>query len=504
MEHRGLLGIDLGTSSVKALVVGREDGRTLGFASAGYPTTHPEPGFAEQSTDDWWRATVSAVRHALANANHPPIDAIGLSGQMHGTVLLDADYLPLGPAVTWADQRSASDAIDVERSFGSNMLDIAGSRIAPGFQAATLRWINRNHPDVCEAIRMILLPKDYLRFRLTREFLTDPSDASGTLLFDIRSRSWSVPLMLSAGVRPDQLPAIVPSGGYLDRGAALELGLPPGLPVAGGAGDAPAAALGAGVIAPNDVLVTLSSGSQVYTPLATPNIDRSGRLHTFVAALDSNATAPWYAMGATLNAGNAVQWLAEVLFGEPVDRGAERVSELASKSPPGANGLLFLPYLNGERTPHFDPAARGAFIGLDESHSRADLARALLEGIGFAAYDAFASVENLTGVAPASITLAGGGSQSTVWRQIIADQFGLPVRTVRGLEQSALGAAILAGVARGDAIEDLIGRWIRPSVTVLPSPNDHDRYRTLLPLFRRGWQANRELMHALSEMREDS
>jgi xylulokinase len=495
VNHRGVLGIDLGTGSVKATVVDLADGRSLGSASASYPTDRPEPGAAEQSPDLWWRATIDAVRRALNDAGHPPIEAIGLTGQMHGTVTLDAGHHPNGPAIIWSDQRSAAMVTNMEAELGPNLLDIAGSRLAPGFQAATLRWLQAHRPDRWATTRLVLLPKDYLRLRLTGEIATDPSDAAGTLLFDIRTRTWSPELMAVAGVTRDHLPAIVRSGdvsGRLSREAALSLGLPPGLPVAGGAGDAPAAALGSGVIAPGQLLITLSSGAQALTPLAAPIVDAHGRLHTFASPFEpGGAGAPWYGMGATLNAGNAIDWLCSILFDANDAESYNRLFALAAKSPPGAHGLLALPYLAGERTPHFDPSARGAYIGLDARHDRGDLVRALLEGISFALFDAWDVLQTVTSASPNRIVLAGGGSRSPFWRQLLADLFGIPVRAVKGGDQSALGAAMLGSAAIGADSSDLIEGWVRFEPEQTPDLVTHERYRSLLPIFRSAFEATR-------------
>ncbi len=502
MQHQCLLGIDLGTGSVKALIVDRADGRALGEASVDYPIDRPEPGTAEQSPEAWWRATVDAVHRALTNSGHPTIEAIGLSGQMHGTVTLDAAHRPNGPAIIWADQRSAREAREIEERLGDELLDISGSRIAPGFQAATLRWLQRHRPECWATTRHILLPKDYLRLRLTGELTTEPSDAAGALLFDIQTRDWSSKLLDAAGVGREQLPPIVPSSassGRLTRDAAMALGLPPGIPVAGGAADAPAAALGAGMIAPGDLMITLSSGAQVYTPLDAPLVDRLGRLHTLAAPFEPGEGPLWYAMGATLNAGLAYRWLRGLLFDHPDESTFDRMNDLAATASPGANGLLFLPYLAGERTPHLDPDARGAFIGLDARHGRGELVRATLEGVSFALFDAWQVLQETTGANPAVITLAGGGSRSKVWRQILADLFGLPVRTLRGGNQSALGAAMFAAACTGDDVTDLVNRWVRYEAVSPPDSNGHNRYRALFSIFRDACEPHRAIVQALRQ-----
>lgn len=503
MPHQGLLGIDLGTGSVKALVVDRVDGRPLGEAAADYAINRPEPGAAEQSPEAWWRATIDAVRRALATADHPPVAAIGISGQMHGTVTLDSDRRLNGPAIIWADQRSACEAREIEERIGDGLLDITGSRIAPGFQAATARWLQQKHPERWETTRHLLLPKDYLRLRLTGELATDPSDAAGSLLLDIRTRAWSPDLLDAAGISRDLLPPIVPASavsGRLARDPALALGLPPGIPVAGGAADAPAAALGAGVIIPGELMITLSSGAQVYTPLDAPLVDRHGRLHTFAAPSEPGEGPPWFAMGATLNAGLAYRWLRDLLFDHPDDTTFERMNDLAATAPVGANGLLFLPYLAGERTPHLDPEARGALVGLDARHGRADLIRATLEGVSFALFDAWRALRETTGANPSCITLAGGGARARVWRQIIADLFGLPVRSLRGSNQSALGAAMLAAACAGDPVPDLVDRWVRQEVALQPDPVAHARYQALFAIFHDAYAPHRAIARSLQRM----
>ena len=504
MEHRGLIGIDLGTSSVKVVIVDRTDGRLLGAASASYPIDRPQPGHAEQAPERWWRATIDAARRALANADHPPIDAIGLSGQMHGTVLIDRALRPLAPAIIWADQRSASQAAGIERELGSDLLRISGSRVASGFQGASLRWLVEHEPALIDALHKVLLPKDYIRLRLTGDLATDPADAAGTLLFDLHRGDWSEPLIAASQVDPDWLPPIVPShaiSGRLGRDAALALGLPPGIPVATGTADAPAAALGAGVVDPGSLLITLSSGAQVYAPLTSPAIDPLGRIHTFSAPSPLDPVAPWYAMGATLNAGLALNWFRD-LFDSSSD-GIEPAArfERAGTIAPGANGLLFLPYLAGERTPHFDPDARGAFFGLDPSHCREHLERAVLEGIGFALLDAWQVVQEVTASRPERIVLAGGGARSDVWRQIIADQFGLPVVTPRSDEHSATGAAMLAAASLGAEIDDLVHRWVRYAPPIDPRPEIHERYRSLHSIFQAAYESSRMVNTLLAKWR---
>jgi xylulokinase len=423
---------------------------------------------------------------------------------MHGTVTLNARDQPNGPAIIWADQRSASQAQEFEEAIGPAMLAITGSRVSPGFQAATVRWLARHEPDRWRDTASLLLPKDFIRLKLTGERITEPTDASGSLLFDIQHLRWSETMIAHAGVSELQVPSVCGSAeisGLLTREAALMLGLPPRIPVVGGAADAPAAALGAGIINPGDLMITLSSGAQVYTPLTTPLIDESGRLHTFASPFTIRDPAPWYCMGATLNAGLVLTWLHDLLGPEGADVDYERLIGLTRTSVAGANGLLFLPYLSGERVPHFDAGARGAFIGFDVAHTRGDLVRAVLEGVSLALHDAWEILKSTSGCDPERITLAGGGSRSAIWQQIIADLFGRPVRSLVGHDQSALGAAMLAATVNGERLVDLAKRWPRFGTEVPPDRTRHDRYQALVPLFRTAYQSNAALMHDLSDWR---
>jgi len=502
---RALLGIDLGTSSVKTIIVDADSGRVLGSASSGYPLSHPEAGAAEQDPEEWWQATVSAVQRATAEAGpESAIQAIGLSGQMHGTVLLDRQGEPVAPAIIWSDLRSAASAAALTSTIGrDHLLDIAGSPIAAGFQAATIHWLRQSRPELWSRTASVLLPKDYLRFRLTGDSATDPSDATATLLLDAQTRQWSPVLLDAVGVAPAQLPAIFASSavtGELTDGAARELGLVAGIPVVGGAGDAAAAAVGSGVVDPSTLLLTLSSGAQALAPATTPAVDPEGRIHTFCSAFEpGNGRAGWNLMGATMSAGLALRWLRHDLFELKDDEAFEDL-EAAANVPVGSDGLLFLPYLTGERTPHMNPDARGMFIGLGPEHGRPELTRAVLEGVAMALYDAFLVVRE-TGANPERIVLAGGGSRSPLWRQIIADLFGLPLVPLRIDEQSAYGAAILAASVTGGSPVDLARQWASYGNPVEPDATNYARYQQLHALFRETYTANAGIFDRLTAFR---
>ncbi len=500
----GVLGIDLGTGSIKALIVDRT-GRVLGRGDAEYPLDHPRPGWAEQEPELWWRGVVAAVRQAAGEAGYPGIAAIGLSGQMHGTVLLDERRRPIRPAIIWADTRGGDQVAAITERIGrAHLIEITGSPVATGFQAASVAWVCEHEPAMWTRVRTVLLPKDYIRWRLTGELATDTSDASSTLLFDVRRREWSAELLGTVGLTPDQLPVVGDSQritGHLTPEAAGELGLAPGIPVAGGAADAPAGALGAGVVSPDRMLLTISTGAQVMAPSADAMIDREGRIHTWRSAVDGGASgAPWYQMGATMAAGLAMRWLRDEVFALDPSNAYDRMTTWAAPTPPGAAGLVFLPYLAGERTPHMNPLARGVWLGLTADHQRGHLVRSVMEGATFALYDAYDVVREL-GARPVEIVLAGGGSRSELWRQIVADVFGLAVRPLLTVEQSALGAALLAGGCAGWFDPAVAARdWATYGAPVEPIASRSAVYRELLAIFRETYSSERQRFERLHEI----
>lgn len=501
---QGFLGIDLGTGAVKALVAGA-DGRVWAAASAEHPTLHPHPGHAEQDPESWWQATILAVQDATSHVRGMHISAIGLSGQMHGTVLLDETGQPLHPAVIWADTRSARQVATLTAEIGKDrLIDIAGSPLAVGFQAATVRWFKDERPDLWQQIRRVALPKDYLGWRLTGTWVSEPSDAASTLLLDVRRRDWSDALMHAVGLRREMLPEVRPSvavRGALLPEAAAALGLPAGIPVIAGGGDAPLAALAAGVVDPTTMLLTISTGSQVIVPTTAVNPDTAGRIHTWCSCLEPESGAGWYHMGDTMVSGLALRWLRDRVFALPCDGAYERMTSWAARAPVGAGGLIFLPYLAGERTPHMDPMARGIFLGLTAEHGREHLTRAVMEGAILALFDA-SSVLTEVGAHPQRAVLAGGGARSALWRQIVADVFGLPILPLGDVEGSALGAALLAfaGSTGADPATTAVA-WARYEEPVTPDPAAHETYAALLPIFRDAYRKHREDFARLAALR---
>ncbi len=491
------LGIDLGTSSVKVAVFAAP-GQIAAIGAAQYPILHPQPGHAEQDPARWWAAVVEATRQVTNKIDTAAVVAIGLSGQMHGTVLLDDDDAPLGNAIIWPDQRSARQVEEITELIGAQeLIRITGSPVATGFQAATIRWLQEEEPARWAKTAKALMPKDYLRWRMTGAFATDPSDGSGALLLDVRTRDWSSELLTKLEIEPQRLPPVQPStgtAGALLPHAAAELNLPSGIPVITGAADTACSAAAAGALQPGTLLLTLSTGGQLVLPVDRPAVDLQGRIHTFCNAFaPTGGLAGWYQMGAMLSAGMALRWLRDNVFGLTRDDAYDTMNRWADASQPGANGLLFLPYLAGERTPHMDPYARGAFLGLTLAHGQGDFVRAVMEGVAFACLDAFNVLVEL-GAAPTEIVLAGGGAKSALWRQIIADSFGLPVKPLLVSEQSATGACILAGLGV-DVVEQerIVTDWVRYGEPTLPNPALHAGYVDQHARFRDAYANNRDL-----------
>lgn len=441
-----LLGIDLGTSSVKAVVID-ETGTVLGVGAREIPMEVPEPNRAEQDPECWWSSTVMAVRAALHAAGTRDIAGIGLDGHMHGVTLLDGAHRPLGRSITWADQRTAALIPEIEERIGvGRFISISGTRPAAGFMAPTLVWLDRFEPERLASAATCLLPKDYLRLRLTGEVATDVSDASATALFDITARTWSAELCAKLGLPERLLPPLLESSalaGQVTTEAAAELGLQPGIPVAAGCADQPAQALANGLLSPGNGSVTLGTGGQILVATDQPLADAAGRIHTFCHAVPER----WYQLGATLSAGLSLRWLRDRLRLQSEDPYAH-LDRLAHDVPDGADGLIFLPYLVGERSPIMDPGATGALVGLTLAHRRAHLARAVLEGVACSLRATRDAVYDAGGRCDAWLA-TGNGLASSLWRGILANVFGQPLSYVDAPERTGVGAALLGGIVAG-------------------------------------------------------
>lgn len=443
---RLLVGIDLGTSSVKAIIMDA-NGRLLAQTAQEFEISTPRTGWAEQNPEGWVQATCLTVRQALAQADLTPdqVAAIGLSGQMHGTVCLDRHGRPLRPAIIWADQRSGRQVEQVYQQVGKQQLGRwTANPLDTGFMLATWLWLREHEPETARATAHLLLPKDYLRFWLTGSLGCEPSDACSTLLFDTVQRCWSRGLLEALAIPPTLLPPVQPSSaiaGGLTREAAIATGLLAGTPVAFGGGDQPCQALGNGVVEPGLVSCTIGTGGQLFAPSATPSYDPQLRLHLFCHVVPDR----WYLMAAILAAGLSLRWLRDnILTGHTY----QELADLATSAPAGAEGLFFLPHLAGERTPHMDSTARGSFIGLTLRHDRRHLARAVMEGVVFALRQGLELMLDLK-VPVERIVASGGAIRHPLWLQLLADIFNRPIYRTLTTEAAAVGAALLAGIGVG-------------------------------------------------------
>jgi xylulokinase len=437
------IGLDIGTSGARALAVD-ESGEVVAAAAEGYPLLTPRPGWTEQDPEDWWRAACKVLAE-VAGAVHGDVAAIGLTGQMHGAVFLDGDDRVIRNALLWNDQRTAAQCAEITERVGrERLLAITGNLAVTGFQAPKVLWLRQAEPSNYGRIAHVLLPKDFIRLRLAGEYATDASDASGTLLLDLRRRSWSAEILDALEVPRGWLPAVLEGpeeAGRLRAGVAAELGLPAGIPIAAGGGDNAAAAIGSGIVKAGLASSSIGTSGVIfaYTPEFTH--DPSGRLHAFCHA----APGAYHLMGVTLSAGGSLNWWRHVL-GEQLEYDA--LIELAASAPVGSEGLLFLPYLSGERTPHLDPFARGAFFGLTARHGLNHLTRAVMEGVVYSLAESLQLMVEL-GIELKQVRAVGGGARSALWRQIQADVYGMPVQRTTVDEGPAYGAALLAGVTSG-------------------------------------------------------
>ena len=481
------LGIDLGTSSVRALALG-PDGRILGVQGCGYAIREPRPGFAEQSPAEWWSAVVDCTRRLMGidSLRGARVRGIGLSGQMHGLVLLDRDGIPLRDAIIWPDRRTAEICREWTDTIGTGTIgSITGLPVATGFMAPSLAWVKRNERQIYDRAASVVLPKDYIRYRLTGRIATDVTDASGSLLFDVTRREWSTQLLGAFGLDARLLPPVVPTTaaqGTLTKPAADETGLEAGIPVAAGGADIAMANLALGVGEPGTVAVSISTGGTVVTGVDRLVLDR--RLHTFCGVMPGR----WILMGASLSAGLSMSWFSRNIAGpgegagaEGADSGVETLSREAEAVPAGAEGLLFAPYLCGERTPYMDPNARGCFIGLSLRHTRAHMVRAIMEGVAYSLGDSLELFRQLQ-VPVGDVQCSGGGSRSPLWRQILADVFDRPVHWHPGEEHSALGAAMVGALAAG--LPARLARADEEPRTTFPNPEAAAVHRSQHAVFR--------------------
>ena len=497
------LGIDVGTGGTRAVLIDGDGAIAASAASEHAAFRAEQPGWAEQGPEDWWRAARQAIRDLLAQAGEGAavrIGGVGLTGQMHGAVLLDKDGAVLRPALIWCDQRTGPQCDWLHRELGrEHLIELVANPALPNFTLTKLLWVREHQPAIYARIAHVLCPKDYVRFRLTGTYAMDVQEASGTLLLDVTNRRWSSEVARAAGVREDWLPQLWESPevcAAVAGEAARATGLRAGTPVVAGAGDQGAGAVGMGILEPGSVSVTIGTSGVVFAATAKPSLDRGenwggnggGRLHTFCHAVPGR----WHVMGVTQAAGLSLRWLRDTL--EPGGSYDTLTSE-AAKVMPGSDGLLWTPYLLGERTPHLDPDARAAFVGLTAAHTRGHLTRAVMEGVAYSLRDSFTLFAEM-GVPVKGVRLGGGGARSALWRAIQAEVYGYVCDVLAAEEGGAFGAALLAGVGGGGwpSVEAACAQSIQVAEQIVPDPAAIERYS-------QGYEGFRKVYPALKDVR---
>lgn len=491
-----LLGIDVGTTGSKALLIDA-DGAVEASATTEYPISTPQPLWAEQDPADWWAATVTSIQRVLKEGGVEPdqVAGIGLTGQMHGLVLLDAQGEVLRPCIMWNDQRTGAQCAAIIQKLGvEEVLRLTGNPMLPGFTAPKILWVREHEPQIYAQVAKVLLPKDYVRYRLAGGFFSEVSDASGTSLFDVGKRQWSDEMLKALDVPRQWLPEVTESpvvSTYVNAKAARETGLIEGTPVVGGAGDQAAQAVGTGIVVEGIVSATLGTSGVVFAASDRYRMEPEGRLQAYCHAVPGM----WHLMGVMLSAAGSFHWYRDALGDLERIRAKESgrdaydlLTEAAAEVPPGCEGLLFLPYLTGERMPYADPNACGVFFGLTLRHGKAHLTRAVLEGVTYGLRDLLELIRAL-GLAIEQVRASGGGARSRLWRQILADAFDTEIVTVNVTEGAAYGAALLAGVGAGvyDSVAEACNKAIWVTGRTEPSPaasiyaDYYPRYRALYP-----------------------
>ena len=487
-----LLGIDVGTGGTRALLIDQSGVVVASAIHEHVPFASPRSGWAEQDPHDWWKACQGAVRQLLRDSSIPAseIACIGLSGQMHGAVLLDSNNQVLRPALIWCDQRTAAECRYLNDTIGpQRLVELTANPALTNFTLTKLLWVRTHEPEIWKRFHSFLLPKDYVRLCLTGVRAIDVADASGTLLLDVVHRRWSEAMLEAVGLSPDCLPALYESQqivGQVTESAAASTGLKAGTPVVAGAGDQAAGATGMGIVRPGDVSATIGTSGVVFAASDAPVTDPLGRLHTFCHAIPGR----WHVMGVTQAAGLSLRWFRDN-FAAPSES-YDQLSSQAAEVPPGAGGVLWAPYLMGERTPYPDPDVRAALVGLAADHTRAHVVRAILEGVAFSLKDSLTIFREL-GIPVKAIRVGGGGARSPLWRQIQADVYGQAVETVQAEEGAAYGAALLAGVGAGvwasvdaacDAVVQVAGRTASEPEAVRVLQESYAKYRRIYPALR--------------------
>src|SRR5215469_626791 len=491
-----LLGIDVGTGGRRTALLDATGHVVSSATSEHAPMAAQQIGWAEQDPHDWWRATCAAVRQCL---EHPSVRAdevagIGLTGQMHGMVLLDAAGGVLRPAIMWCDQRTEEQCCAITDKLGARrLIELTANPALTNFTLTKILWVQQHEPAIWSRVGTVLLPKDYVRFRLTGARACDVADASGTLLLDVANRRWSAAMMDVSQMRPEQLPDLFESTevtGQVSEAVARATGLRAGIPVVAGAGDQAAGAVGMGIVRPGVVSATIGTSGVVFAATSAPTLDPQGRIHSFCHAVPGR----WHVMGVTQSAGYSLRWFRDEFCRAPDGNrlSYDQLTTEAAGTNPGADGLLWLPYLMGERTPHLDPDARGALVGLTAQHTRGHVVRAILEGVAFSLRDTLTIFRELN-LPIESIRLGGGGARNALWREIQADVYGMPVEILEAEEGAAYGAALLAGVGLGvwPSVEAACDTAVRVAERIEPDAGRasvmnrrYDEYRDLYPALK--------------------
>lgn len=493
-----LIGIDASTTATKALLIDH-NGAVVAVAATEYNFETPQPLWSEQSPDLWWNGTINSIRQVLAQSNIDPasIGGIGLTGQMHGLVLLDSTGEVLRPSILWNDQRTAAQCDEMRKRIGQErLIQRTGNDALTGFTAPKLLWVRDNEPEIYAKVRHVLLPKDYVRYKLTGDMATDRTGAAGTSLLDLRTRDWAEDVLDALEIPHEWLPSTHEGSevtGTISAAASEATGLPTGISVVGGGGDQAAQAVGVGAVEEGIVAVTLGTSGVVFATVNEPFIEPAGRLHAFCHSVPER----WYLMGVMLSAAGSLRWYRDTLTpGVDFDDLLAPCAELA----PGSEGLLFLPYLTGERTPHPDPLARGAFVGLTVRHTQPHMTRSVLEGVAFALRDSFELMKNVGLSAITQVRISGGGAQSALWRQIIADVLNSGLVTVNTTEGAAYGAALLAGVGAGvwSSIDAACAEAIQITSNTTPEADNVTQYDELYNYYQQLYPALTPTFHGVA------